>query len=268
MKAIGFNQGQFGDLCINLAACKSFRQQFPNHQLYFGINKKYAELKDIFLNNDLIDKIHIWDQYDSWPSQQDLNFISNEKFNIIFDPMPLHTQDHWYLNRHQTEEVCLMHGLTPPKDLSLSLNRYFNVENNKNLVPINLFAETRGQDKMPSPSKAKQIINFIESFGYTPVQIGLANQPQLCENRFIGTFFETVQFVLSCKLLITVDSAMSWIASAYSFPTIGLYSYSYYPLAESSKNWQPINHNANYLESNLVENIENDKIISIIKEML
>ena len=148
------------------------------------------------------------------------------------------------------------------------MNKYFNIEDNKDLIAVNLFAETRGQDKMPSLSKAKEIINFIESLGYIPVQIGLPDQPQLCKNRFIGAFFETIKFVLSCKLLVTVDSAMSWLASGYSFPTIGLYGYSYYPSATSSKNWQPINNNANYLESNLVENIENDKIINIIKEML
>ena len=268
MKAIGFNQGQYGDLCINLVACKAFKRDFPNSKLHFGINKKYESLKDIFLNNDLIDNVHIWDKYDGWPSEEDTNFISNEKFDMIFNPMPSHTQDNWYLNRHQTEEVCLMHGLTPPNDLSISLNKYFDIEDNKHLIAVNLFAETRGQDKIPSLSKAKQIISFIESCGYTPVQIGLPDQPQLCKNRFIGAFFETIKFVLSCKLLVTVDSAMSWIASGYSFPTVGLYGYSYYPSATSSKNWQPINNNANYLESNLVENIENDKIISIIKEML
>ena len=50
---------------------------------------------------------------------------------------------------------------------------------------------------MPSLSKAKEIINFIESLGYIPVQIGLPDQPQLCKNRFIVTFFETIKFVLS-----------------------------------------------------------------------
>ena len=47
IKAIGFNQGQYGDLVMNIIACKAFKQQYPNSHLTFGINKKYSDLKSI-----------------------------------------------------------------------------------------------------------------------------------------------------------------------------------------------------------------------------
>jgi|LakMenEpi03Aug12_release.lakeMendotaPanAssembly.Ray.scaffolds.fasta_scaffold16032_8 ADP-heptose:LPS heptosyltransferase len=260
VKAIGFNQGQYGDLCMNLVAAKSFKTYFPDSELYFGINKKYESIKEIFYENPLVQKIHIWDKYDGWPSNEDVAFIERERFDYVFHAMPHHPEPDWYLKRHQTEEVCYVHGLKAPENLQISLNKYFATEKNNKYVAVNLFAETRGSDKMPSLEKSKQICQLIIKMGYTPVQIGLPDQPQICEKRFIGTFFDTIKFVLSCDFLITVDSAIAWIASGYSFPVLGLYSYTYYPQAQTSKNWQPINPNAIYLEKNLVENIDINEI--------
>ena len=140
MKAIGFNQGQYGDLCINLIACKAFKRDFPNSKLYFGINKKYQSIKDIFLFNDLIDDIYIWDSYNEWPSQNDINYIEDQKFDLVFNPMPKHSKKNWYIDYHQTQEVCLMHGLEPPENLQINLNKYFKTERNKKFVAVNLFA--------------------------------------------------------------------------------------------------------------------------------
>lgn len=260
VKAIGFNQGQYGDLCINLIAAKSFKTYFPDSELYFGINKKYESIKEIFYNNTLIDKIHIWDKYDGWPSKIDEDFIERERFDYVFHAMAHHPEQDWYLKRHQTQELCYMHGLNPPENLQIDLNKYFTTERNSKFIAVNLFAETRGEDKIPSLDRAKEICQLISKMGYTPIQIGLPDQPQICDKRFVGTFFDTIKFVLSCDLLITVDSAISWIASGYKFPVLGLYSYTYYYGATTSKNWQPINPNAIYLEENIVNNISLDQI--------
>ena len=268
MKAIGFNQGQYGDLCINLIACRAFKRDYPESKLYFGINKKYESLKYIFLNNPLIDDIHIWDQYDGWPSYIDQNYLDMMKFDKIFNPMPKHTQEDWYQYRHQTQELCLMHKLNPPENLKINLIKYFNTDKNPKYVAINFQAETRGQDKTPSLEQSQQIINLLIKLGYKPVQIGLSNQPEICKDKFIGTFFDTIKFVLSCDFLLTVDSAISWIASGYEFPTIGLYSRSYYPMAYTSKNWQPINNNGIYIEDNKINNIKLEIIESAIKNII
>lgn len=266
VKAIGFNQGQYGDLCMNLVAAKSFKTYFPDSELYFGINKKYESIKEIFYENPLIQKIHIWDKYDGWPSETDLQFIESERFDYVFHPMAYHPEEDWYLKRHQTEELCYMHGLKAPENLQISLNKYFKTDENKKFIAVNLFAETRGSDKIPSIEKSKQICKLINKLGYTPIQIGLPDQPQICEERFIGTFFDTIKFVLSCKMLLTVDSAIAWIASGYNFPVLGIYAYTYYPKAKTSKNWQPINPNAIYLEEAYIDNINIDQIEKSILE--
>jgi ADP-heptose:LPS heptosyltransferase len=243
-----------------MVAAKSFKNYFPDSELYFGINKKYESIKEIFYENTLVDKIHIWDKYDGWPSKEDELFIDQERFDYVFNAMAHHPEQDWYLKRHQTEELCYMHGLKAPDNLQITLNKYFATEKNSKYIAINLFAETRGADKIPSLERSRQICELIYNMGYIPVQIGLPDQPQICEKRFVGTFFDTIKFVLSCDLLITVDSAIAWIASGYSFPVLGLYSYTYYSGATTSKNWQPINPNAIYLEENIVDNIHIETI--------
>ena len=99
--------------------------------------------------------------------------------------------------------------------------------------------------------------------GYIPVQVGLETEPEICENRFIGNFFETIQFALSCDFVFTVDSALAWIMSGYQHSVLGIYNYKYYYEAETAKNWQPINPNAYYIESDNI-NIDNEIIYNII----
>jgi len=182
--------------------------------------------------------------------------------------MPPHTQEHWYVNYHQTEEACLVHGLKPPENLQVDLHQYFPTERNKKHVALNLFAETRGDAKTPNLEQAQKISDLIKSKGYTPVQIGLPDQPQICEKRFAGSFFDSIKFTLSCDFLFTVDSAMAWIASGYSFSTLGIYSYSYYPHVTTAKNWQPINPNARYIEKDKISNITLDTISEEIDKMI
>jgi ADP-heptose:LPS heptosyltransferase len=270
IKAIGFNQGQFGDLCINLIACRSFKERFPESHLVFGINKKYETIKEIFLFNDLIDEIHIWENYDNWPSQNDFKYCNENKFDIIFNPMPKHTSDYWYLDFHQTQEVCYMHGLSAPDNLQINLNKYFNIpQKNNKFVAVNLFAETNSSaPKTPDIEKAKKICKLIESMGFTPIQIGTKDQPSICQQRFLGSFFDCVKFVLSCRFLFTVDSAINWIMSGYNFPVVGIYAYEYYHMANTSYNWQPKNTNSIYLEKNRIENILLEDIEQAIKKIL
>ena len=240
---------------MNVVACRAVKRDHPNSDLYLGINKQYQSLKEIFLYNNLIDNIHIWDQYNNWPSDIDKEYLREQKFDMAFNPMPKHSSEDWYLYRHQTEEVCLMHGIIPPNDLTVTFNKYFETKRYNKYVAVNLFAETRSSDKTPDLQQSINIVNLIKSLGYIPVQIGLPEQPQICDNQFFGSFFETIKFVLSCNFLVTVDSAIAWIASGYSFPVVGIYAYSYYTGATTSKNWQPINKNALYIEKYRISDI-------------
>ncbi len=267
MKAIGFSQGQFGDLLINLIACRAFKRDYPDSKLIFGINEKYKSLQPIFENNPLIDGFHIWDGYDNWPTQKDKDFIKNSDFDKIFNPMPKHTEEHWFLNRHQAEECCLMNGLIPHDNLQINLNKYFGSEKHKGKVGINLYAETKSHNsKVPDLDIAKNYCSLIKKMGFEPIQLGLQHQQQICESRFIGSFLDTIKFALGCDFVLTVDSALSWIMSGYEHPTIGIYNYTYYKGAKSAKNWIPINKNAIYIENNDI-NIPEQYIEESIKNI-
>ena len=61
---------------------------------------------------------------------------------------------------------------------------------------------------------------------------------------------------------------MSWIASAYKVPTLGMYAYKYHPGSHTSKNWQPVNPNAKYIEADILENISNEEVISILETII
>ena len=74
--------------------------------------------------------------------------------------------------------------------------------------------------------------------------------------------------MLGTDFLISCDSGMPWVASAYNHPTIGLYSSAYNPMVETTKNWQPVNPNAVYLESNLANNISMYAIVDEINKKI
>lgn len=266
MRAIGFNQGQFGDLCMNLVACRAFKETHNNSHLTFSINKKYSAIEPIFLKNELIDEIHIWDGYDNWPSNIDKEYIDSSRFDIIFHPMAC-LRPNWQPFRHQTEEICLVHQLNPPKDLKINLNKYFETDDSfKNYISICYKGSTDPYKKNLKEEYVNKLCKMITSLGYKP----LFFQDQF-ENYdyFKGDFFDSIKVMLGTKLLVTIDSALSWIASGYNFPTIGLYNQNYYAQygAITSKNWQPINPNGIYLESADVNNINIDNIKDNIEKI-
>jgi len=266
IKAIGFNQGQFGDLCMNLIACRAFKNAHDENHLTFGINKKYQEIAPLFLNNPLIDDIHIWDGYDNWPTRNDEKFIEESNFDKIFHPME-RLRPSWQPFRHQTQEICLVHGLQPPEDLQIFLNKFFDTKDGyKKYISICHSGATDSKKKNLSEAKIDKICELIIKYGYSP----LFYQNKYKDYDHIDTsFFESVQYLLSTKLLITIDSAMCWIASGYKFPTIGLYNQNYYSQygAKTSANWHPINGNAIYLEAPSMEELNIDLIENAINSI-
>ena len=51
MNIIGFNQGQIGDLAMNIICCKSLKNKYPDCKITFSINKKYESIIPIFFLN-------------------------------------------------------------------------------------------------------------------------------------------------------------------------------------------------------------------------
>ena len=266
--AIGFNQGQYGDLCMSTVAARSFKRDNPNVELVLGKNKKYESIKDLFLNNDFFDRIQIWDGYDNWPTESDRKHMMEVKYHKVFNPMPIHTEPLWYLERHQTQELCLMHELVPPEDLRVSLRDYFST-GIRNYIAICLSGVTRGESKSLTLESAKALCSAIsKKFGIKVYQIGLPEEPLYADERFSGSFLEVAKFVLESKLLVSVDTSWSWIASGYEKSVVGLYSSNYYFGAKTAKNWQPINRNAIYLESENVNDINSELVLNEISRLL
>lgn len=268
MRAIGFNAGQFGDVLMGTVAARAFKEQNPDSHLTLGIAEKYSSIAPLFRGHKYFDALHIWKGYNDWPNKDDELHLALKRYDKVFDAMPQHTDPFWYLQRHQTAELCMMHGLTPPKNLQVDLTEIKGAAfAASKTIALSLFGETRGGDKNVTEEQAKQIVELVKKMGYNPMQLGVQAHPKICDGFLDVSFESSVIFMRMSKMLITVDTAMSWIASGYSHPTIGLYCSSYYPMATTSKNWQPVNPNAIYLESPKVSDIILDRIETSIKSL-
>jgi len=268
MKAIGFAQGQFGDILMGTVAARAHKLAHPDSKLICGINKKYAAILPLLKDHEYYDGIHVWDGYDNWPTSDDSIYMATSRYDKVYNPMPQHTEPYWYLHRHQTAELCLMQGLTPPENLQVSLNtKHRHADEKKGVIALALFGETRGAEKSVSLEQGRAIAALVEKLGYIPYQIGLSTEPKICQHRLEAPFAYSAWAMASCSALISIDTAMCWIASAYSLPTVGLYSNEYYPMAHLAKTWQPVNPNAIYLESPKVTDIILDRIEAAIKTL-
>lgn len=271
MRVLGFNQGQIGDLVMNLIPCKALKEKNPNIHITFGINKKYESIKPIFYYNNLIDDFKIWENYENWPSENDQNYINESQFDKIFNPMPKHKYDNWYIKYHHTEAVCMMHDIIPPADLQIQLNPWFEKESNyRNYIAISPFASSAVPNRNIPMDLLSEIIDFIHSLGYKTIQLGLKTDPKT--NASISpmgeSIFEDVKIAYSCKMLITVDTGMNWIMSGYKHKVLGLLSARSYPIYAPILNRMPVNPNAVYLENYDMHDIKMNIIKSNIIKLI
>lgn len=270
-KAIGFLGGQFGDIITTIGAQKVFSEDYPEYELTLGISRKYADIAPLFYNQRYIKDIHIWEGYDNaWPTENDKKFIETNKYDIIFNPMQGVGDHNWYNRIHQVALCCERYGLRLPDTNEVFLNKNFNVLNEyKNSICLSIFPNNGIGLKSPSLDKAQNLINSINKFGFQVIQLRGPSDPRLNNVKIIETsLFEAVKIMTSCKLLVTGDTSMSWIASAYKVPTLGMYAYKYHLGSHTSKNWQPVNPNAKYIEADILENISNEEVISILEKMI
>lgn len=270
MRAIGFNQGQIGDLAMNIVTCRAFKEAYPDSHLTFNINKKYESVAPIFLHNKLIDDIKIWENYDNWPSDSDKKYLEDKKFDKVFNPMPKHKYENWYLQYHHTEAMCLMNDLIPPKNLHIELNRWFDLEEKyKDCVALTCFSSAGNIRDIPKDF-ANKIVDYIHSLGLSTIQLGLKDHPKLnvTFDPIGQTIFEDVKVALSCRFLLTADTGMNWILSGYQSKVLGLYSALSYPTYAPLINRTPRNKNAIYLENYNIQDINFELIKDSINKLL
>jgi len=269
MKFIGLNAGQFGDLVMNTVAARAIKQKWPESHFTLGIGQPFKEIAPLFKNHPYIDDVHIWESYDGL-TDQDKYYIEENEFDKVFNPMPQHKHSDWYNRvKNQTEEVCLMHDLIPPDDLSCYLEKYFKPFGiGRDVVCISPW--TAHEPKNLPLEKWEKIVKYIKGKGYDVAQLSAPNQPAIYgawRSKIATSYMSSVNTLLASKLLITLDSGMSWTASAYQHPVLGLYGY-HYPSIKSPKVYEPINSNAIYLEGQHANDIPLEQIFDQIDKML
>lgn len=270
-RAIGFNAGQRGDIIIGTVAARAHKEKYPDSRLTLGIHNQYQDMLPLFGNHKFYDDYHLWHTYSGWPGGEDNLFLAQQQFDIVYHAMPTRQNEaDWWKTEHQAQNVCSIYGLSYPSNLQCSLERWFDVPDNSGYVA---FAPFGGFQDWPNKKsftleKANQVVAIINNLGYKVIQIGGPDEPKLhnCEKRNLS-YFDSVKNILGCKCFITVDSGMNWVMSAYSFPTLGFYSNSYYS-KDYIKNIQPINPNAIYVDETLVVNITLAEIESYIKKII
>ena len=105
--------------------------------------------------------------------------------------------------------------------------------------------------------------------GYKAVHLNGPGEPDIEGSiKSNCSWIDSAALIAKSEMLITADTGMSWVASAFSHPTVGLYAWGYNPVCETSKNWQPTNKNASYLESYNARDIKAKEIVAeIIKKI-
>ena len=270
-KAIGFLGGQFGDIITTIGAQKVFSEDYPEYELTLGISRKYADIAPLFYNQKYIKDVHIWEGYDNaWPTENDKKFIEINKYDIVFNPMQGVGDLNWYNKIHQVSLCCQRYGFRLPESDKVSLINHLDVlDEYKNYICLSIFPNNGEGIKSFSINKAQNLVDSIKKMGFKILQLCGPKDPILKEVEAIRKpFTEAVQIMNSCKLLITGDTSMSWVSSAYNTLTLGVYAYAYHGGALTSKNWQPVNTNAKYLEADIVDHIENERILEALKGLI
>ena len=271
MKKVSFGiNGQFGDIIIQEPSLRSFIQDHPDAKIVLGCNSKYKEALELYrgYHENIID-FKFWDGYKHWPEPTDQQFIEDQKFEWVFNAQPKHTEKDWATHLHQTEECGLMQGIVV-KDTQIKLPRPNGIVKHDKTVAISLFPNwpNGGVKAFPLHTVAN-IVKIINKMGYKVIHLNGPNEPDVPNTTKVnGSYLDSVKNLLGTDLLVTCDTGMAWVASGYQHPTVGLYAWGYNPVAGTSKNWQPTNPNADYLEAHSVNKISKQDIVAAIHKRL
>lgn len=282
MRAIGFTQGQRGDLIISTVPARAFKQMYPDGSLTLGLNKQYADMAPLFVNHESYDDVHIYDAYDNWPSPLDESYLKRAKYDIIFDAMPKRANEAtWWQKEHQCQNACSLYNLPYPKDgIQCRLTKWFDVPDYSGHIALNYigaFYAGYPNAKSYSPERARELVKMIRAKGYKVIVLGDPKEPALEDTeRKPLSYLDSVKTLLGCRALVGIDSGLTWLASAYSHPTLACYSDHYYRtgspnFADSSTPAyaiQPVNPKAQYLSAPNLNDISIEAISTALDSIL
>ena len=261
--------GQIGDLVGNTVFCRALRETFPDINITFAIGNKYSKSEFLFKENKYIDSTHVWNSYDNFPSQSDINFINEKKFDHVFNPKVPHSRLDWYNFYHYCQEWTLMHGIPTASDLTPFLNPWYHTAKIKKIIT---FSTTPSTDLNIKKTLYKEdwekIFLFVKKIGYTPVELGgsFAEKFVNCETPNFS-LIEACKNLLDSSLHISIDCGIGWISSGYQKNTIGIYTNSQSDMIHPWSH-MPINKNASYLYYKNIKNINVEEIFELILKKL
>ncbi len=271
IRAVGFHQTQFGDIVVATVAARAHKEKHPGSRLTLGINKRHEAMLPLFGAHQYYDDYTTWQALEDWPGGEDNLFLAKNQFDIVYHAMPKRQNEAtWWKTEHQCQSACSVYDLTPPKDLQCSLTKWFDAAPNQEYVAFQPYGGFQDwpNKKSFSVERGNQVVVAIKALGFKVLQIGGPGEPLLdgAEKRDL-TYFESVKEIAGCRAFVTIDSGLNWVMSAYSMPTLGLYSHTYYG-AEYVKSIQPVNPNAQYLSADLVNNLDLDVIAASLKILI
>jgi len=272
IKAIGFLGQQVGDLVMCSVAVRQFKKQYPVSHLTFSISQKYGHVNKLFEGLAGVDAVHIWQGDGRWPTKEDISFLEEGKFDIAFNAFPEHTHPAWYNHLHYIEETCLMLGLQKPTNLQCSLGYVpKKLPNLDKTITLSLFASGNQLKKTIRPDDMDKLVAAItEKYGYKCVQIGSSDAPIAgAYQAQASSIYDAIDILTSSRLHITIDTAFSWIASAYKHPTVGLYGITYPDMPQTRiVSHNPVNPNAIYINKPSVKDVEVEEILLAIDSII
>lgn len=270
-RAIGFNVAQRGDIIISTVAARAFKETYPDARLTLGINRQYEDMLPLFGAHESFDDFHLYHGLDDWPNGEDNLFLAKNQFDIVYHGMPKRPNEAtWWRTESQPANICSLYGLKVPRNLQCSLTKWFDVPDYSSYIGFQPFGGWQDwpNKKSFSLARAQEVVNLIVKSGFKVLQFGGPEEPSLDgATRFDGTYFDSMKAMVGCRALVTIDSGRVWAASAYSVPTLGLYSHDYYG-EQFISNIQPINPNAIYLSAPLVNQINLDVIGARLKDLI
>ena len=270
MKKVYFGiNGQFGDIVMQEPALRKFISLNPDTKIVLGCYKKYFPILELYKNyHDNTIEFKSWEGYNDWPTKEDQQYIKEQNFDYMFKTMPKHPPD-WAKYRHQAEEAGVMQGIQV-SDTQICLPKPDDIIKHEKTVAISLFPNfPNGGIKSFSYGTVCNIVKIINKIGFKVIHLNGPGEPDIPNAEKVnGTYLDSVKNLLGTDLLVTCDTGMSWVASAYQHPTVGFYAWGYNPVSGTSKNWQPTNPKADYIEAQSVEDLSKKEIISKIYKKL
>ncbi len=264
-------RGQYGDIIMQEPGLRKFIKDNPDTKIVLAVSKKYKDILPLFHNyhSNIID-FKSFEGYNDWPTKEDLQYIEEQKFDALFPPdIPKHKENDWANRRHITEETALMIGLDcDTKNITLNLPE--NLVKEPKTAAIHMFSSKwPGGIRSIGIQKQTIIVDYLRRKGYKVYQISSPNQPAIKGAEFPkGTYYDACIRVLKSDFLVSCDSGMPWVSSAYNHPTLALFSSGYNSLVSTTKNWHPVNPNGIYLESHKADNISIYKIYDAIDKII